>query len=395
MARRKSTTEAAAVEKVDEDGVVQPVVDHEREKRRAQQDKITDKLLDSAQDYFKKKHSDRVVQRLSAADTLSRVETWVSSGSLVVDSVLVGGRDKRKPQSLIPFGRQTEISGLNGTGKTSLCAQIAAQVQAMGGLVAVTDTEERIDHHYWKQLGVDTDRILNLTARSLEDVFNIQIEYLQWAMKEAKNQPIMMLWDSLGGTTTDSLMDELESGGDIQETARKIMMTKAKIISNNMEIINPLVAQTKVAYIYTNTLYLDPMVKYGDPWKTPGGNRKDFFATVRLRLKKVGQISDKDESLGKKTIHGHDVVVESVKNSMAPKTFALKGAVLGNRGFCDGYTVKDIAETMGFVVTKGSWTTWTGENFEAKFQGWEGFLEAIEQYPEEYQKLRALVAAAL
>lgn len=400
MARRK------VKEVVDADGVVHTTTESdddaqpkavERSKERVASDKAIDKLLDGAQKFFDKEFGVGGTQRLSAAETFSRVDTWVSTGSIVVDKVLAGGRPE--PCSLIPFGRQTELSGLPGSGKTSLCAQLAAMVQAMGGIVVVTDTEERIDHPYWARLGVDTGRIINLIGRTLEDVFTNQIKFIQWVLAKAPNQPVLMLWDSLGGTTIDSLQDEIEDGGDIQEAAKKIMMQKAKIISNNMELINPLVARAKIAYVYTNTLYMDHTVKYGDPWKTPGGEKKNFMATVRLRIKRIGEISDKNEALNKKIIHGHKVVVKSVKNSMAPHLLEIEGAVMGNRGFCNEWTVKDIGERMGFISTTGSWTTWRFTDVEGgpevKFQGWSGFLDAVEAHPAEYDALLKIITAAM
>lgn len=398
MARRKAKDASeAAVEQVDADGVVQPPpADPEREKKWAQHTKEVDKLLNEVDDFFKKEGGDSVVQRLSAAATVSHVDSWVSTGSTVVDTVLIGGRPKDGKQSLIPYGRQTEISGMPGTGKTSLCAQLAAQVQAMGGIVAISDTEERIDHPYWRALGVDTDRIINLTAHTFQEVFTNQRKFIRSVEEKARKHkiPILVLWDSIGGTITDTILDEDDD--DIMEAAAKAMMSEAKVIAAGMKIINPFVARAKVAYVYTNTLYTKPNVKYGDPQETPGGEKKNFYATVRLRLKKVGEIADRDDEAGKKTVYGHRIKVTTVKNSMAPNLMSIEGAVLGGRGFSNEYTVKEVAERMGFISTKGAWTTWTmKEGEETKFQGLEGWFEATKKFPAAYAQLAQVVAESL
>ena len=103
---------------------------------------------------------------LTAQETLSRIDHWVSTRSIVIDSVLRGRRPA--PASLIPFGRQMEVSGPENSGKTTLTAQVAAETQRLGGMVMVFDTEERIDEPYWQKLGVKTNEILTVPSGSLD-----------------------------------------------------------------------------------------------------------------------------------------------------------------------------------------------------------------------------------
>lgn len=320
---------------------------------------------------------------LSSAATLSKIDEWVSTGSYVVDKVLLGGRSVG---SLVPYGRQTEVSGLPGTGKTTLCAHLAAQTQAMGGIVVVTDTEERIDHPYWQGLGVDTDRIINLKARTLEDVFDRQYEFIKASMEKWSDIPILMLWDSIGGTSTDSILDPdpKSQGAKLtpMERGKKAMMVKAKLISAGMEIINPLVAKSKVAYVYTNTLYQRPDVDYGDPWETPGGNKKNFFATVRLRLKVIKQLQEVDADTDTKDVVAQVVEVSALKNSMAPRKRTIPAVVRGGVGFSNDDTIKMFAESMK-IITGTTWMTWkTPKGEEVKYQGWNGFKLKIVPHPE-------------
>jgi recombination protein RecA len=355
---------------------------------------MTDNLLDSIQADLNKEFGGGTAKRLSSADTLSRIDHWTSSRSIVVDKVLAGGR--AMPCSLVPFGRQMEVSGLPGTGKTTLCAQIAAEVQSKGGSIVVTDTEERIDHPYWSQLGVDTSRIINLAARTLEEVFERQLSLIKMLMAKAPDTPVLMLWDSLGGTSTQSIMDMIDEGSESpMEVAKKAMMMKARVISWGMEMINPYISKSKVAYVYTNTLYSKPNVKWGDPFETPGGNKKNFMATVRLRLERVGQIAEKDDVTGNTRIYGNKVEVTALKNSMAPMQISANGAVMGGKGFSNEWTVREVGEALKLISKAGAWSTWkTPLGDDVKFQGFNGFLEKVVPHAE-YSDLVAAVTEAL
>jgi recombination protein RecA len=354
---------------------------------------MTDAMLVDMQDSMNGYYGNDASQVLSSASTLSHIDHSTSTGSMIVDKVITGGRPT--PCSLLPFGRQTEISGLPGTGKTTLLAHLAAEVQSKGGFVVMTDTEERIDHPYWQKLGVNTDKILNLRARTLEEVFDRQLKFIQTTMKKWPDIPILMGWDSLGGTSTDSIWNELDAKDGAMEAAKKIMMTKAKLISSGMEILNPFIAKSKIAYVYTNTLYMKPNVKYGDPWVTPGGVKKDFFATLRLRLEKRKAISEEDAHTGKITTIGHKVAVCAIKNSMAPMLVELEAAVLGNKGYSNDYTVFEMGVALKVISQNKSWYTWTtplGE--EVKFQGANGFFDVVPMHAE-YPDLVQQVADAL
>jgi protein RecA len=356
-----------------------------------------DDILNSLQDDLVKEFGAAAAGRLDSAMTLSRVDHWVSSRSLVVDKVLAGGRPH--PCSLVPFGRQIEISGLPGSGKTTLVAQIAAEVQRTGGLVVVTDTEERIDHPYWSALGVDTNRILNLTADTLEMVFEKQIRAIDLMKKRSPDTPLLMIWDSVGGTSLESLVDFEETDASkkmsVMEAAKKMMANKARVIGNGIEVVNTKISKSRVCYLYTNHLYTKIGTSYGDPFETPGGNKLKYFATVRLRLHAVGNLSEEDEKTGIKKIYGQKVQVTALKNSMAPMRLSMEAAIIENRGYCNEYTVRELAESMKIITKAGAWSTCkmpSGD--EVKYQGWVGFLEKVVEHAE-YKDLYAQVCGAL
>lgn len=328
--------------------------------------------------------------RMDSPDTLSKIDHWVSSRSLVVDKVLAGGRPF--PCSLVPFGRQVEISGPPNAGKTTICAQIIAEVQEKGGLAVITDTEERIDHTYWESLGVDMNKVLNLRADTLEDVFKKQRKAIRLMREKAPNRPMVLLWDSVGGTAMEGVFDEDE---DFMQASMKLYGRKAKTIGAGAEILNGDISKSRVCYLYTNHIYTKMNVQFGDPTETPGGTRLKHFATVRLRLKPIGEIVEKDELTGKNHIIGQKVLVKALKNQMAPMRLAIEGAIIGGEGFSNEWTVFEIAKKLKLIKASGSWSQWvTSEGEVLKFQGFNGFLEKIADH-ENYEELYVQVANAL
>ncbi len=335
--------------------------------------------------------------RLDDESSLCNIETSCSTGSIVIDAVIAGGR--AQPCPIIPFGRQTEISGPPGVGKSSLCAQIAAQTQKIGGIVVVTDTEERVDVDYWTALGVDCSKIINLRAQTLEDVFTKQARCIALITEQAPDVPMLMLWDSLGATFSESL-ETPKKGETFMQSAEKNMGRDAKVIGNGLKVINKMVAKSKVAYVYTNHIYHKMGIAYGSDTETPGGEKAKFFATLRLRLSKGQAIKEEDE-MGNTVEIGRKVYVKAEKNSMSPKLMKKEAILIGGLGFSNVHSVFEAAKTAKLIETKGAWSTWepsdpaTGEVAEAvKFSGFQGFLDKVTTHPS-YQMLVDAVVAAL
>lgn len=330
----------------------------------------------------------------SGEDLLSKVTDWVSTGSLVADAVIGGGR--AEPCTLIPFGRQVEVAGKEHAGKTTLCAMVAKKVQDKDGLVIIVDTEDRIDEEYWTKIGVDLNKILHIKARTLEDVFNQQYKMIQIIKKNHPDTPTLMIWDSLGGTRLGSILDGANPD-DVKKNpiavAKRRMGEFARVIGIGMELLNPEIADSNICYMYTNHLYSKLDGGYGDPFETYGGQKLKYFATVRLRLSRIGNITVENE-LGNKITIGARIAVESLKNSMTPNLMRLEGCIIGGKGFNNDYTVWEAAATLKLYAS-GPWSTWTtpkGE--EVKFQGWKGFQDKVVTHPE-YESLVNAVKAKL
>lgn len=316
------------------------------------------------------------VQRLDSPEALSKITGSVSSGSIIVDKILGGGRPE--PHTLIPFGRQTSIAGLNGSGKSTLIAQIAANIQKQDGIVVAVDTEERIDEVYWGNLGVDTAKVINLHGESIEDVFTKQFKVIDQIKKLAPDRPLMLIWDSVGATSSQLLRDSDDPMG---ETA---MLKDVRALSQGMKVVNMKIAQSKVCYVYSNHLYRNTS-GYGETWVEPGGEKLKFFATVRLMLTKIGDI-DEEDSVGNKVIIGQKVRIKSLKNSMAPKRMEMEAAMLGGKGFNDAYSIFELASKLK-LITRSVWSSWTSPDGEVvKFQAFAGFVEKVTKHPK-YQTL--------
>lgn len=328
-------------------------------------------------------------------ELLSNIKFSVSTRSAVIDNVIAGGR--KQPCTLIPFGRQVEISGKPHSGKTTLCAQTAAEVQSRGGLVVVIDSEDRIDSDYWTKLGVNMSAIHHLYDRTLEDVFNAQYKFLKAYEETESDVPILMIWDSLGGTHLKDIVGPEVDPDDLKKNpmavASRLMGKPAKVVGTGLELINPLIARNNVCYMYTNHMYMIMNSQF-PAFETYGGMKAKYLATLRLRVNRLENIEEKDSS-GATQIVGTRVTVEALKNSMSPYLLTKTAAIVGATGFNNAYTVYEYAVSTKIIKKEKAWCTWTtpkGE--EVKFQGWAGFQDKVVNHPE-YTALSELVFAAI
>jgi len=351
-----------------------------------------DSMLTNLQGDLNKAFGQESAMRLDATQTLSKIPGWVSTRSMVVDAVLRGGRPMGS--SLMPFGRQVEVSGPENSGKTTLCAQVAAEVQKEGGIVIVTDTEERIAHDYWQSLGVDTGRIIRLTATSLQEVFDKQYRALQFARDKCGDRKVLLIWDSLGGTSGVGMVDE-NSKLSPMEQAEKFGMRSAKVMSDGITLINEIIAKTHACYLYTNHEYTKIGVTYGSTRETKGGRKPKYFATARLQLTPCGLIKEVDAKTTLERTIGSKIRVKTLKNNMAGVLMDLEGVLMAHKGFVNEYTVFEYGVKTGVLSRSGSWTTWTTPSGEdIKFQGYTGFEEKVVTHAE-YPTLELAVATLL
>lgn len=347
------------------------------------------KKIDTILDSFNKEFGEDSAVRLNSDKSRSKVHDVLSSGAIVVDSVLSDG--KTDVVAGIAEGQITEISGLNSSGKTTLCAQYAAKMQEKGGLVVVVDTEERIDEKYWQNLGVNTSEVISLHANTLEEVFDKQYFTAKKLQEHAAGVPILMLWDSIGMTSSGYVDDE-DGKGSVMERAGKLMGRDAKTIGSGLKIMRHLVSNLKMAYVFTNHVYHN-LKGYGPEYETYGGEKVKYSCTYRLQLKRGAAIKEED-SLGNPMTVGAYIHVSVLKNSLSTYMPTRTAVIRDGVGFCNDYTVMEIARQLKLITGKG-WATWTTPNGkEVKFQGWPGFKEKVVT-DSEYPALCKIVYATL
>jgi recombination protein RecA len=271
---------------------------------------------------------------------------------------------------------------VHNSGKSTLCAQIAAEVQSKGGLVLITDTEEKIDKSYWAKLGVDLKRCVRIQCQSVREVFDKQYKALKVARDKAPDRLVLMLWDSLGGTSIHDLVDESLDESPMEQ-AEKFAMRRAKQIGEGVELIHSIVARTRACYLWTNHEYTKIGVRFGSPREVRGGRKPKYYATVRLQLTPVGGLTETDVVTGKTKEYGSTILVKALKNHMSGIKLSRPAFVLSGVGFDDNMTVFETARKMK-VITGKSWCEWVTPKGEVvgKFQGYKGFLEKVVPHPE-------------
>lgn len=279
------------------------------------------------------------------------------------------------------------------THNTTMCAQVAAEVQSRGGVVITIDTEERIDEEYWTSLGVDCGRVLRAQAHTLEEVFNKQESILRNLVEKSPDTMGVMIYDSLGSTSSDEIINFDPKKGTFMDSAKQAFGRDAKVIGLGLKGLNGLISKSNICYMYTNHIYTKMNAGHGDPYETYGGLKAKFMATVRLRLQRIGAITEDDDTDNKLTT-GIRVRVKALKNSMSPHLLEKDAVLIGGKGFSNDYTVFELGKKLGFVSTSGSWSTATICGEEIKFQGFNGFMEKVVTHPK-YAELLQQVSEAL
>jgi recombination protein RecA len=239
---------------------------------------------------------------LDKEDDPSNVTDWISTGNSELDLAI-----SNRPNGGLPVGRIIEISGEEASGKSLLVAHALADTQRKGGTAILFDTETALSKEYLTAIGVDVSELLVVSLNTVEDIFN-SIEKLIAKLREGNgNQLVTVVIDSIAAMTTK---DEQE-----QSYAKEGFGTaKAYLLSKAFRKITGLIGTQRILFICTNQLREKiGFVGLGDKWITPGGKALPFHASVRIRLQKSGQITNKDnEAIGMKTI------AKVVKNRMGP-----------------------------------------------------------------------------
>jgi recombination protein RecA len=308
------------------------------------------KALDSALAQIERQFGKGSIMRLGADNPVAEIEA-ISTGSLGLDIALgIGG---------LPKGRIVEIYGPESSGKTTVALHVAAEEQKKGGVCAFVDAEHALDPLYAKKLGVNLDELLI----SQPDTGEQALEIVDTLVRSGAVSLIVV--DSVAALTPKS---EIEGDmGDAQVGAQ------ARLMSQAMRKLTSSISRSNCMVIFINQIRMKIGVMFGNPETTTGGNALKFYASVRLDIRRIGAIKDRDEVVGNTTR------VKVVKNKVAPPFKQVEFDIMYGEGISKTGELIDLGVKAGVVEKSGAWFSYGDERIG---QGRENAKQFLKDHPE-------------
>ena len=290
-----------------------------------------DKTLDLAISQIKKQFGQGSIMRMGE-DSIVKIE-GISTGSISLNAALgIGG---------IPRGRITEIYGPESSGKTTLSLHIIAEAQKSGGYAAFIDAEHAMDPEYAKKLGVDTDNLLISQPDTGEQALDITETLVRSGALD------VIVIDSVA-----ALVPKAELDGDMGDSH---MGLQARLMSQALRKLTGTVSKSRTSVIFINQIRHKIGVMFGSPETTTGGNALKFYASVRLDIRRIGQIKEGDQVVGNRTR------VKVVKNKVAPPFKNTEFDIMYGEGISYEGDLLDLAVQADIVNKMGAWYSFNKE----------------------------------
>ena len=307
------------------------------------------KALDAALSQIERAFGKGSIMKLGASTALE-IEA-ISTGSLGLDIALgIGG---------LPKGRVIEIYGPESSGKTTLALQTIAEAQKRGGICAFVDAEHALDPVYARKLGVKIDDLLISQPDTGEQGLEIADTLVRSGAVE------VLVIDSVAALTPRA---ELEG-----EMGDQLPGLQARLMSQALRKLTGSISKTNCMVIFINQIRMKIGVMFGSPETTTGGNALKFYASVRLDIRRIGAIKDRDEVVGNQTR------VKVVKNKVAPPFKQVEFDIMYGEGISKVGELIDLGVTAGVVEKSGSWFSYNGERIG---QGRENAKNFLRQNPD-------------
>ena len=320
-----------------------------------------DKALDAALSQIEKAFGKGSIMRLGQNNTANDIEA-ISTGSIGIDIALgIGG---------MPRGRIVEIYGPESSGKTTLALSVIAQAQKKGGTCAFVDAEHALDPAYAKKIGVDLDNLLISQPDAGEQALEITDTLVRSGAID------VLVVDSVA-----ALVPKAELEGEMGD---QHMGLHARLMSQALRKLTSTVSRSNTLVIFINQIRMKIGVMFGSPETTTGGNALKFYASVRIDIRSIGKIKDKEDIIGTQTR------VKIVKNKVAPPFKTVDFDIMYGEGISKTGELVDLGMKAGLVEKAGAWFSYKGEKLG---QGRENAKIFLREHPEVAQEIENKIRA--
>jgi recombination protein RecA len=304
------------------------------------------RALDAALSQIDRAFGKGSVMKLGSREPATEADT-ISTGSLGLDIALgIGG---------LPRGRVIEVYGPESSGKTTLALHAVAEAQKKGGIAAYIDAEHALDPIYARKLGVDVDELLI----SQPDTGEQALEITDTLVRSGGVDIVVI--DSVAALTPKA---ELEG-----EMGDQLPGLQARLMSQALRKLTGSISRSNTIVLFINQIRMKIGVMFGNPETTSGGNALKFYASVRLDIRRIGSIKDRDEMVGNQTR------VKVVKNKVAPPFKQVEFDIMYGKGISKTGELLDLGVKAGAVEKSGSWFSYDGTRIGQGREAARNFLE--------------------